>query len=60
MLAVFGRYILLAGALSFLWATVFWVSDEIQLKDSLGELVKIEGLNAFETDEDVFHCCYRG
>ena len=36
--------------------TVAGVGDEIQLTDASDELLKIDGLNAFETDAGVFDC----
>ena len=32
------------------------MGGEIQLTDALDELLKLEGLNAFETDADIFDC----
>ena len=55
-LAVLGRYILPSAELGLLETTVAGVGGEIQLTDALDELLKIEGLNAFETDADVFDC----
>ena len=55
-LAVLGRYILPSGVLGLLETTVAGVGDEIQLTDALDELLKVEGLNAFETDAGVFDC----
>ena len=55
-LAVLGRYILPPGVLGLLETTVAGVGGEIQLTDALDELLKVEGLNAFETDAGVFDC----
>jgi UTP--glucose-1-phosphate uridylyltransferase len=55
-LAVLGRYILPCVVLGLLETTVADVGDEIQLTDALDELLKVEGLNAFETDAGVFDC----
>ena len=32
------------------------VGGEIQLTDALDELLKLDGLNAFETDAGIFDC----
>ena len=42
--------------LDLLETTVAGVGGEIQLTDALDELLKIDGLNAFETDADIFDC----
>ena len=55
-LAVLGRYILPSGVLGLLETTVAGVGDEIQLTDALDEVLKIDVLNAFETDAGVFDC----
>jgi UTP--glucose-1-phosphate uridylyltransferase len=55
-LAVLGRYILPSKALDLLETTVAGVGGEIQLTDALDELLKLDGLNAFETDADIFDC----
>jgi UTP--glucose-1-phosphate uridylyltransferase len=55
-LAVLGRYILPAKVLDLLETTVVGVGGEIQLTDALDELVKFDGLNAFETDAGIFDC----
>jgi len=55
-LAVLGRYILPSGVLALLETTVAGVGGEIQLTDALDELLKLDGLNAFETDAGVFDC----
>jgi UTP--glucose-1-phosphate uridylyltransferase len=55
-LAVLGRYILPSAVLGLLEATVAGVGGEIQLADALEELLKLDGLNAFETDAGVFDC----
>jgi UTP--glucose-1-phosphate uridylyltransferase len=53
-LAVLGRYILPSKVLDLLETTVAGVGGEIQLTDALDELLKLDGLNAFETDAGVF------
>jgi UTP--glucose-1-phosphate uridylyltransferase len=55
-LAVLGRYILPSAVLGLLEITVAGVGDEIQLADALDELLKLDGLNAFETDAGIFYC----
>ena len=55
-LAVLGRYILPSKVLDLLETTVAGVGGEIQLTDALDELLKREGLNAFETDAEIFDC----
>jgi UTP--glucose-1-phosphate uridylyltransferase len=55
-LAVLGRYILPSKVLDLLETTVAGVGGEIQLTDALDELLKRDGLNAFETDADIFDC----
>jgi UTP--glucose-1-phosphate uridylyltransferase len=55
-LAVLGRYILPSRVLGLLETTVAGVGGEIQLTDALDELLKLDGLNAFETDAGVFDC----
>ena len=55
-LAVLGRYILPAKVLDLLETTIAGVGGEIQLTDALDELLKFEGLNAFETDAGIFDC----
>ena len=55
-LAVLGRYILPSKVLDLLETTVAGVDGEIQLTDALDELLKRDGLNAFETDADIFDC----
>ena len=55
-LAVLGRYILPAKVLDLLETTVPGVGGEIQLTDALDELLKHDGLNAFETDAGIFDC----
>jgi len=55
-LAVLGRYILPSKVLDLLEITVAGIGGEIQLTDALDELLKLEGLNAFETDADIFDC----
>jgi len=58
-LAVLGRYILPSKVLDLLETTVAGVGGEIQLTDALDELLKRDGLNAFETDADIFDCGYK-
>ena len=53
-LAVVGRYILPSKVLDLLETTIAGVGGEIQLTDALDELLKLDGLNAFETDADIF------
>jgi UTP--glucose-1-phosphate uridylyltransferase len=53
-LAVLGRYILPYNVLDLLETTVAGVGGEIQLTDALDELLKRDGLNAFETDAGIF------
>jgi UTP--glucose-1-phosphate uridylyltransferase len=55
-LAVLGRYILPSKVLNLLETTVAGVGGEIQLTDALDELLKLDGLNAFETDAAIFDC----
>jgi len=55
-LAVLGRYILPAKVLALLETTVAGVGGEIQLTDALDELLKLDGLNTFETDARIFDC----
>jgi len=55
-LAVLGRYILPSKVLDLLETTVAGVGGEVQLTDALDELLKRDGLNAFETDAGVFDC----
>ena len=55
-LAVLGRYILRSKVLDLLETTVAGVGGEIQLTDALDELLKRDGLNAFETDAGIFDC----
>jgi UTP--glucose-1-phosphate uridylyltransferase len=55
-LAVLGRYILPSKVLDLLETTVEGVGGEIQLTDALDELLKLDGLNAFETDAEIFDC----
>ena len=42
--------------LDLLETTVAGVGGEIQLTDALDEFLKREGLNAFDTDADIFDC----
>jgi UTP--glucose-1-phosphate uridylyltransferase len=55
-LAVLGQYILPSKVLDLLETTVAGVGGEIQLTDALDELLKLDGLNAFETDAAIFDC----
>ena len=55
-LAVLGRYILPSKVLDLLETTVAGVGGEIQLTHALDELLKLDGLNAFETYADVYDC----
>ena len=55
-LAMLGRYILPSKVLDLLETTVAGVGGEIQLTDALDELLKRDGLNAFETDAGIFDC----
>jgi len=55
-LAVLGRYILPSKVLDLLETTSAGVGGEIQLTDALDELLKRDGLNAFETDADIYDC----
>ena len=55
-LAVLGRYILPNSVLDLLEKTGVGIGGEIQLTDALDELLKSEGLNAFETDATTFDC----
>jgi len=51
-----GRYILPFKVLDLLGTTVPGVGGEIQLTDALDELLKLDGLNSFETDAEIFDC----
>ena len=55
-LAVLGRYILPNSVLDLLENTGVGIGGEIQLTDALDELLKNEGLNAFEADAATFDC----
>ena len=55
-LAVLGRYILPFKVLELLRNTEVGIGGEIQLTDALDELLKRDGLNAFETDAGIFDC----
>jgi UTP--glucose-1-phosphate uridylyltransferase len=55
-LAVLGRYILPSNVLDYLEYTKVGVGDEIQLTDALQKLLSVNGLNALETDADIFDC----
>ena len=58
-LAVLGRYILPFKVLDLLETTVAGIGGKIQLTDALDELLKLlklDGLNAFETDAGIFDC----
>jgi|TARA_B110000902_G_scaffold220446_1_gene255418 UTP--glucose-1-phosphate uridylyltransferase len=58
-LAVLGRYILPSNVLDLLGKTIAGVGGEIQLTDALDELTKLDGLNAFETDAEIFDCGHK-
>ena len=58
-LAVLGRYILPFKVFDLLENTDIGVGGEIQLTDALDKLVKIDGLNAFETDASIFDCGHK-
>jgi len=53
---VLGRYILPSKVLDLLETTVAGVDGEMKLTDALGDLHKLEGLNAFETNAGIFDC----
>ena len=55
-LAVIGRYILPFKVFDLLGNTEVGIGGEIQLTDALDELLKLEGLNGFETDAAIFDC----
>ena len=55
-LAVLSRYILPNSVLDLLKKKGVGIGGEIQLTDALDELLKSEGLNAFETDAATFDC----
>ena len=55
-LAIIGRYILPSKVLDLLENTEIGVGGEIQLTDALHQLLQIDGLNAFETDADIYDC----
>jgi UTP--glucose-1-phosphate uridylyltransferase len=55
-LAVLGRYILPSNVLDLLEVTVAGVGGEIQLTDAPDALLKLDGLNAFETDAEIYDC----
>lgn len=55
-LAVIGRYILPSKILDLLEKTEMGVGGEIQLTDALDSLINTFGLNAFETDADIYDC----
>jgi len=55
-LVVLGRYVLPSRVLELLESTTAGVGGEIQLTDALDELLKLEGLNALETDAEVYDC----
>ena len=42
--------------LDLLETTIAGVGGEIQLTDALDELLKLDGLNSFETDAGIFDC----
>ena len=53
-LVVLGGYILPSKVLDLLETSVAGVGGETQLTDALDELLKLDGLNAFETDVGIF------
>jgi UTP--glucose-1-phosphate uridylyltransferase len=55
-LALLGRYILPSKVLDLLENTKAGVGGEIQLTDALDGLLKLDGLNSFETDADIYDC----
>lgn len=55
-LAIIGRYILPFKLFDLLGNTDVGIDGETQLTDALDELLKFEGLNAFETDAAIFDC----
>lgn len=55
-LALLGRYVLPSTVLDLLKTTKAGVGGEIQLTDALHELLKLTGLNVFETDAEIFDC----
>lgn len=55
-LAVLGRYVLPPMVLKLLENTKPGLGGEIQLTDALCELLNYDGLNAFETDAEVYDC----
>ena len=55
-LAILGRYILPPKVLKLLENTKPGRGGEIQLTDALCELLNYDGLNAFETDADIYDC----
>ena len=55
-LAVLGRYILPSKVLDLLENTKAGVGGEIQLTDALDELLRLDGLNAVETDAGICDC----
>ncbi len=55
-LAVIGRYILPSKVLDILEKTLAGVGGEIQLTDAIDELIRVNGINALETDAEIFDC----
>ncbi len=55
-LAILGRYVLPSKLLNILENTKAGVGGEIQLTDALVELLKSNGLNALETDAEIYDC----
>ena len=55
-LSVLGRYILPSKVLDLLENTQPGVGGEIQLTDALDELLRLDGLNAVETDAGIHDC----
>ena len=51
-----GLFILPDKVSDLLEKTIAGVGDEIQLTDALVDLLKLDSLNAFETDASMFEC----
>ena len=54
--ALLGRYMLPSKVLEYLEYTKVGVGNEIQLTDALLKLLNAKGLNALETDADIYDC----
>ena len=54
--ALLGRYMLPSKVLKYLEYTKVGVGNEIQLTDALLKLLNAKGLNALETDADIYDC----